>query len=359
MVKKIVDLPNCKLSVSAEHSLDHVIGYGSRINNKRSYLFISKVLGKHIPVTPKKLISSHKKLSKLINPVIYNDTILVIGLAETATGLGWGVFNQLKVKSKLYIHTSRVQLKHPLFVEFEEPHSHAVEQYLYYPKSKKFNPRKINHIIIVDDELTTGNTIKNLITKLSERLLNTKFSVLTLVNWKNYKKDFKIYALYEGFFSVKEKSTSVKKDHLTVSPQKKHSFRNELGNNFGRLGSTSFPSLPKRVITMLKSFKRKKILLLGTGEFMHYPLSASSFIHENNSVKIQSTTRSPVQVVGDIHSKLIFKDNYYPNICNYLYNVIDKKYDIVIIFYEAKSPFDHLLIDQLSEKFDTVIPVYL
>lgn len=53
MYKKVVNLPNCELKVQSDSNLDPVLGFGSRINNKRSFLFISKILGKHIPVSPK------------------------------------------------------------------------------------------------------------------------------------------------------------------------------------------------------------------------------------------------------------------------------------------------------------------
>ena len=164
MYKKNVVFSNCSLKISAKISLDNIIGYGSRINKKRSFLFVSKILGKHIPVSPKKMRATYNNLAGLINPDIINDDLLVIGLAETATGLGWGVFEALKAQSKFYIHTTRVKLKTKQLIQFEESHSHSTEQYLYYPKTTKFNKTIIDHIIIIDDEITTGNTIGNLIT---------------------------------------------------------------------------------------------------------------------------------------------------------------------------------------------------
>ena len=58
-------------------------------------------------------------------------------------------------------------------------------------------------------------------------------------------------------------------------------------------------------------------------------------------------------------SKICFKDNYYPNINNYLYNVVDKKYDIIFIFYESKTKHDHLLQDRLKEHFNKIILIYV
>lgn len=358
MFKKQVTLSNCTLKISAETSLDSIIGYGSRINKKRSFLFVSKVLGKHIPVSPNTMLGTHKKLAKLINPELTKDNILVIGLAETATGLGWGVFEALKAQTKFFIHTTRVQIKQQQLIEFQEAHSHATEQYLYYPKSPKFNKASINHIIIVDDEITTGNTIGNLIENIKVQFPNCKFSILTLLNWKNYKKSYKVYALKEGSFTSKEHQV-IGENVTSQAIEIKKVLSNKLSNDFGRVGAFEFPKIDTAIINQVKKIKNKSVLLLGTGEFMHYPLVVSKYFDKSNLLKIQSTTRSPVEVGGAIKSKIAFKDNYYPAVNNYLYNVIDKKYDIVFVFYESKTNKDHLLINQLSQKFNKVIPIYL
>jgi hypoxanthine-guanine phosphoribosyltransferase len=363
MFNKKVALSNCTLEVSSATSLDGIIGYASRINKKRSFLFVSKVLGKHIPVSPQKMLNSHKQLAKLINPSIATENILVIGLAETATGLGWGVFEALKAASKYYIHTTRIRLKQKQLIQFEESHSHATEQYLYAPKDKQFNKKLIQHIVIIDDEITTGNTIKNLIATIKEQFPNCKFSVLTLLNWKNYKKPYTIYALKEGVFKAKEVKIASKNNIEETAISTKHEVKkilpNHLSNGYGRVGALTFPAISKAHIKLVKNIKNKSILLLGTGEFMHYPFAISKYFDKSNTLKIQSTTRSPVAIGGVIKSKLTFRDNYYPDVNNYLYNVIDKSYDVVFVFYESNTKFDGLLINALKTKFKQVIPIYI
>ncbi len=358
MYKKLIELPGVDLNIQSKSNLDKIIGYGSRINNKRSFLFISKVLGKHIPVSPRQLINTHKKLAKIVNPVVKKDNVLVIGLAETAIGLGWGVFEQIKTQSKFYIHTTRVLLNESPLLDFEEEHSHATEQYLYTPKIKTFNKDNITHVVIVDDEITTGNTINNLIVQLRKEFKNSKISALTLLNWTNFQKKYSIYSLEEGSFSYKEKE-KIAEQALSSKVVKKTKLPRSLANKFGRVGAGEFPAISKILISKFQKIRNSKILLLGTGEFMHYPLVVSAYFHNSNRIKIQSTSRSPVMIGGSIKSKLVFKDNYYPDVYNYLYNVIDKKYDIVFIFYEKKSKFDFLLHDQLSVKFKKVIPIYI
>jgi len=73
---------------------------------------------------------------------------------------------------------------------------------------------------------------------------------------------------------------------------------------------------------------------------------------EDNGIEtyFQATTRSPVNVDGAIKSKLQFKDNYFENIDNFLYNVIDKEYDKIFICYETtKLPTNFNLKSQLKK----------
>ena len=80
-------------------NLDDLIVLGKRINNsKRNFLFISKVLGKHIEVKPNICKEIGVKLASLIygqdnDKIPYEDKekICVLGFAETATGLGMAV----------------------------------------------------------------------------------------------------------------------------------------------------------------------------------------------------------------------------------------------------------------------------
>ncbi|MDO5769772.1 MAG: phosphoribosyltransferase domain-containing protein, partial [Psychrobacter sp.] len=76
--------------LSKPYELDDLLGFAQRINPKRAFLFVSKVLGRHIPVAPStmrraftdlaNMLPDHSGLNKLPEP------ILVIGMAETAVG---------------------------------------------------------------------------------------------------------------------------------------------------------------------------------------------------------------------------------------------------------------------------------
>ena len=104
----------------------------------------------------------------------------------------------------------------------------------------------------------------------------------------------------------------------------------------------------------LELLRDKKVLVLGTAEFMYPPYLLAKYLEENGIESyFQATTRSPVNIDGAISSKLSFKDNYFEEIDNFLYNVTDRVYDKVFLCYETtKLPQSFDLKKQLSNYFD-------
>ena len=68
--------PNCSL----EH-LDELFDIAERRNPKRAFLFVSKVLGRHIPVSPKKMRETYQQMAKQF-PQSLEGPILFIGMAD-------------------------------------------------------------------------------------------------------------------------------------------------------------------------------------------------------------------------------------------------------------------------------------
>src|SRR5688572_30942077 len=105
-----VRLPAGTLTVQvarADLPLADLCGFGSRRSRKRGFVFVSKVLGKHYPVRPRLMADVHVRLArKLLN---IPGPAVVIAMAETATCLGQGVFEQwLSLEDRndlLFLHT--------------------------------------------------------------------------------------------------------------------------------------------------------------------------------------------------------------------------------------------------------------
>ena len=98
-------------------------------NTKRSYLLVNPLQAKHLPVSPAKALEMMRTLGVKLRAE-FPDARLVIGFAETATAIGAMAAAQLN-GACVYLHTTRESLPAGRFLEFQEEHSHAVEQTLY------------------------------------------------------------------------------------------------------------------------------------------------------------------------------------------------------------------------------------
>ncbi len=188
---------------------DELFTMAARINKKRSFLFVSKLIGKHIPIHPNKALLTSALLAVRyyealttreypgkaiflteflkINPnftrkaFIPNDIHpLIIGFAETATALGQAFFDCFT--NARYFHTTREELEglKPAIV-FEEEHSHATSHRCYFPLDMMQNERDI---ILVDDELTTGKTALNIIRSIHSRFPRKNYTVVAILDWR-------------------------------------------------------------------------------------------------------------------------------------------------------------------------------
>lgn len=198
--------------------IDDVFLMAARINKKRSFLFVSKLLGKHLPINPSKgllasalLASSYYEEVKggqcgvkefLLNSFLRNEPLfkgfsfipktfnpLIIGFAETATALGHAFFDCFEEAE--YAHTTREILhnRNPV-ITFEEEHSHATSHRCYIPMEMIQNDREI---ILVDDELTTGKTALNIIRSIHSLFPRKEYSVVSILDWRSEanKQEFK------------------------------------------------------------------------------------------------------------------------------------------------------------------------
>lgn len=100
-----ITLPRGKLDLTYQtnnrndktYQLEDLLGFAQRINPKRAFLFVSKVLGRHIPVAPSIMRDAFTDLANLV-PNNLPEPILVIGMAETAVGLSAGVHQALQTR---------------------------------------------------------------------------------------------------------------------------------------------------------------------------------------------------------------------------------------------------------------------
>ncbi len=353
---KTIALPTGSLKIQINETEDlfnQYIDFAARNNPKRGFLFVSKVLAKHYPCTPTQMrVSYHQLVDLLLAIEMGSDKFVFIGMAETATALGLGVYETwLKQTQKqgVYCQTTRYFLDNHPFVNFEETHSHATGFYLYQPENDAVK-KVFNHadtLVLIDDEISTGNTFVNLINaykKLNPDL--KRVIVISLLNLTN--------ELTRNNMTVKTGITitwlSILSGCFEFTPNPEFAFNAEkvesnqhckqhlFNGNYGRLGINNLlPSLTGQLAFLAANFKAEsRLLLVGTGEFIYYAyLVATELENQGFKTYVQSTTRSPILISHAILNAEIFQDNYEDQIINYLYNTQVVKYDAIIIVHET------------------------
>ncbi len=345
--------------------LDELCTFGSRRNRKRGFLFISKVLGKHVPVRPALMHRVHELLARQINDV--KGPAIVVALAETAIGLGQGIFEALLRQTGrddlLFLHSTRYRLSQPLALTFRESHSHATEHFVYFPidpwhRSVFENARTL---LLVDDELTTGRTLAHLAREfltVHPRLESVRCASIT--DWldgarrralaDDLGRPVEFHQLLRGRFHFEADAAFDPGPipDVTGGGGLKDTW---LGDHDGRLGAS------RPLVLDCDSLQRsaglrggERVLVLGTGEFAHAPFLFARHLERRGwDVHFQSTTRSPILLGEGITDALEFTDNYHDEIPNFVYNVNSAHYDRILVGYETEPlPASHRLLELLG-----------
>ncbi|MEC0180056.1 phosphoribosyltransferase family protein [Paenibacillus peoriae] len=192
----------------------------ARVNKKRAFLFVSKVLGKHIPVNPYTSLLSgaalaillykefvphtEQQMDQLIGEAVkgllnveyaeeayrrlmnerltFAEPIKFVGFAETATALGHSMYHVF-ADGASYIHTTREDIPNLLpIIRFEEEHSHAVDHRCYALDEHAFAGD--GPIVLVDDEITTGKTTLNIIRDIQAHFPRKQYVIASLLDWR-------------------------------------------------------------------------------------------------------------------------------------------------------------------------------
>ncbi len=132
---------------------------GLRRNPNRAQLLVSRVLGKHIGVPVGEVRAAADALGSVVRSACAGQTPVVVGFAETATGLGHGVaaISAADGGPAPCLHTTRRPAPAGArVVRFSEEHSHATDQALVLLDDAGLRGNR--PLVLVDDELTTGST---------------------------------------------------------------------------------------------------------------------------------------------------------------------------------------------------------
>lgn len=381
----------------ATYELTDLLDFAQRINPKRAFLFVSKVLGRHIPVAPRAMRQAFTNLANLV-PNHLPEPILVIGMAETAVGLSAGVHQalQLRYPQALLLNSTRhaqhdEDNKNALLTTFCEDHSHA-SQHLIYRSSDELTQAQLlasKTLIMVDDEASTGNTCINVVSALRDTGLTQLEHVhlTTLVDWSLGQVgmdnalaerlpdiEFHRHHLLSGAWQWTdapnpEPIVMPSVDTTAAGTQK-------LGNtgNWGRVPTlNSTEGFDEYLIQFQQNFVKfneqdsfsitnlpQKIVVLGSNEFVWLPFLLAEWLEQNmnlesnnSTVKFSALTRSPIALGGAITTMLSFTDNYGLGMTNFAYNVKPTDWDLIVLCVETAADS----VDAMWTDLDNVLVV--
>ncbi len=361
-----VALPNGRLRVEidrADWPLQRLCGFAARHNPRRGFLFVSKVLGKHWPSAPAEMGAAHVALAARLRGPSGRPAVF-IGMAETATGLGQGVFEaylaQHGAGSAIYVQTTRYPLSGAQTLDFEERHSHAQSLRLHWPEQAELRKAFLHApmLVLVDDELSTGQTFRSLMT--AYRSINPHIQRVCLVSltdfmghearasWRNEAAQVEFISLLSGALAF-EADPDFRAEPAAPAQAQVACRRGHVGSFSARLGTDQALQLPQALLERLNASlpMDRPVLVLGTGEFMHPAFClARSLSSQGREVRVQSTTRSPILLGADVRQRLTLQDPYGEGIPNYLYNVDPQAQTVLLC---CESPPSAALTQTLSQ----------
>lgn len=311
----------------SENDTPDFVDVCKRINNtKRNFLFINKYQGSPLPARPMEVLSMMNVVSAGVEAKIRSmsssnrqiedekcKSVAVIGFCETATALSQVLAFDLAArgfKVKYFGNTTRFYREadnSEFYFEFDESHSHAIEQMFIGPKSVD-----VETVVVFDDELTTGKTALKLIKGLKEKWPTVKnWIVSSILNWMNsedtdeYKRNgVEFVGLFKGYtkssmcdFGNIELKMPKKVDSENAAFSEKDVLRFEMSDWEKASKGTDIVSRAMFSLNMfytvfgdMKDFEvDEKVLIVGSEEFMFMPLMlALSFKTYIDSVKEES-----------------------------------------------------------------------
>ncbi|MEU4659050.1 phosphoribosyltransferase [Streptomyces sp. NPDC023723] len=172
------------IGLTGDDDLTGLLGLALRRNPKRAHLLVSNVLGKHVPQSPSVVYGYGFGLGRRVRDLLGAEAAdaVVLGYAETATGLGHSVADGLGPAP--YLHSTRRPVPGVAAAGgFEESHSHATS-HLLLPADPALLAGA-GPLVLVDDEFSTGNTVLNTVRALHERYPRGRYVVVALVDMRS------------------------------------------------------------------------------------------------------------------------------------------------------------------------------
>lgn len=391
------------VGLDGDERLPELLGLALRRNPKRAHLLVSNVLGKHVPQSPGLVWRTGRDLGVRVRTLLGADEAaraVVLGYAETATGLGHAVADGVGLAP--YLHSTRrpVDGVDPAG-GFEESHSHATS-HLLLPEDPLLLAGD-GPLVLVDDEFSTGNTVLNTIRDLHERHPRRRYVIVALVDMRGEgdRERFDAFAagigarvdlvatatgtvsLPDGVLARGQALVAEQERAQGATAQRTGPAADGAGPGGGGTGPAADGSrpgthtriglrwpaglpdggrhgflpghragleaaLPAMAATLAEALgPARRVLVLGFEELMYAPLRLATALEETGAVaevRYSTTTRSPVLAVDDpgyaIRTRIVFPAHDDPADGpgeRYAYNVAGGGFDAVVAVVDSAA----------------------
>ena len=329
-------------------------------NAKRAYLLVNPLQAKHMPVSPTEALTMMRTLGAGLRQE-FPGARLVLGFAETATALGAAVASRLGPDCA-FLTTTREAGEGPGWVRFLEEHSHAAEQKLWGGDLDALL-QETDTVLFVDDEISTGKTLRNMVAQLTRRWPALGEKTLVAASLLNRVTPEQEKALVDAGITCRCLVRLPQEDHtaqvadwtVTEAPPavpQNLSFRQETLPGEGlldprktlRIGAydRSCQAVAEAMLshTLGPVETLGKTLVLGTEECMYPALILGEKLERLGAeVCCHATTRSPIGLCNapgyPIRSGWKLPSFYEEERTTYVYNL--REYDTVIIVSDTKK----------------------
>ena len=347
-------------------------------NTRRKYLVVNRLQGKHIPVSPKEALQMFRSLAELIKEAYPSERLLMVGFAETATAIGAAVAIECQAA---YMQTTREVIDGVDYLYFSESHSHATEQKLVKTDLDKIIG-KTDRIVFIEDEVTTGNTILNIVRLIQKTYAQpVSFAVASILNGmneealENYKNlkipvHYLVKTTHDTYTEIAEQYQADGICHICTKPQEKEVEQQiemqqtkeaqqpiEVQEISGWINARRLHTADtyKQACEQLwqeiqqkygytkytkETETGRRILVLGTEEFMYPALYVGAKLEEAGyTVRMHATTRSPIAVSKEekypLHTRYELASLYDKNRTTFVYDLAE--YEEVLVLTDAQK----------------------
>lgn len=339
-------------------------------NTKRPYLLVNPSQGKHVPVAPHTALQLFSALAEQVQEQVGTTApVLIIAFAETATAIGAAVAAKLR-NLTVFMQTTREVTDPNPYLCFSETHSHAAEQYM---TRDGLGPalRWAEHVVFVEDEVTTGNTILHLMNVLNEQYETQQvtFGVASILNGmtEESRERYAARGIWTRYLLHTDNAAMERMLEQYNCQGDKYPVCTAYAQAPDIVEIWGMPNIRScawradayqqacaalaRTICNTVPTDAQNILVLGTEECMYPGLWAGYQLEQRGyTVRFHATTRSPIQPSTEpdypLHSRYTLQSLYDSNRVTYIYDLT--AYDYICIVTDAPEPQKNGLSSLLS-----------